>query len=352
MSECRSGALPSETICRSEPPQIRVNDRYTRPRIATGHKEDTLADLSQALTRRVTCAEHETVLNFPWPIDLGLTIASHGWVYLAPWRWDPDAGRLARVEKIGNRTGKVEIAQREPSAVIVRCDGFSAADRSEVFGRVQRWLSADWEPSAAIAALPEAAGLIERGGGRMLRGSTFYEDFAKTVLTINTSWSATCRMVAALVALPGGGSFPGPVALLDYGEERLRLQGKLGFRARTLTAATRQMLDDGAISSSGEGAPERLDHEYLLSLYGIGPYAAAHCRVLLHDFSRIPVDSSVVAYLRERYGCNPAAFAAERSSWGAYLALGYRLTRVRERLELAAQAAARKEPQISVVTTP
>jgi len=53
----------------------------------------------------------------------------------------------------------------------------------------------------------------------------------------------------------------------------------------------------------------------------------------LHDFSRIPVDSSVTAYLREKYGCDAAAFAAERSAWGAYLALGYRLTRLRDRLE-------------------
>ena len=60
---------------------------------------------------------------------------------------------------------------------------------------MRRWLSADWEPVAAIAALPDVAQLIELGGGRMLRGSFFYEDFAKTVLTINTSWSATCRMV-------------------------------------------------------------------------------------------------------------------------------------------------------------
>jgi hypothetical protein len=36
---------------------------------------------------------------------------------------------------------------------------------------VRRWLSTDWEPTAAIAALPDAAELIERGGGRMLRGS-------------------------------------------------------------------------------------------------------------------------------------------------------------------------------------
>src|SRR5262249_55735102 len=50
------------------------------------------------------------------------------------------------------------------------------------------------------------------------------------------------------------------------------------------------------------------------------------------------LSSSVAAYLREGCGCNPAAFAAERSSWGAYLALGYRLTRVREKIELAGSA--------------
>jgi 3-methyladenine DNA glycosylase/8-oxoguanine DNA glycosylase len=211
--------------------------------------------------------------------------------------------------------------------------GFSAAEVAEILARARRWLSADWEPAPAIASLPALADLIERGGGRMLRGSTFYEDFVKTILTINTNWSATCRMVAALVAEPGGGSFPGPSALLDYGEERLRIKAKLGFRARTLTRTTRQMLDDRAITSSGEGSTKRLSHDYLLGLYGIGPYAAAHCRLLLHDFSRIPVDSSVTSYLRQRHACNPAAFATDRASWGLYLALGYRLARLRERLE-------------------
>jgi hypothetical protein len=283
----------------------------------------------------LTCADRKTVLNFRWPVDVALTVASHGWVHLAPWRWEPDAGRLARIERVETRLGTIEITQRGPGAVIVRWAGFSTADETAILGRVRRWLSADWEPSAATAALPDAAALIERGGGRMLRGSSFHEDFVKTVLTINTNWSATCRMVAALVAEPGGGAFPDPEALLDYGEERLREEAKLGFRARTVVLATRQMLDDGAISLSGEGIAERLEHDYLVSLKGIGPYAAAHCRVLLHDFSRIPVDSAVTAYLRERHDCDPAAFIEGRSSWGNYVALGYRLDRLREKLQQA-----------------
>ena len=284
----------------------------------------------------MTIAAHETVLHFRWPVDLALTIASHGWGHLAPWRWDAETGRLSRTERVGSRIGTLAVEQSDPSAVAVRWGGFSAADETELLNRVRRWLSVEWEPSAAMAALPEAAALIERGGGRMLRGSSFYEDFVKTVLTINTSWSATCRMVAALVAEPGDGAFPGPEALLDYGEERLRERAKLGFRARTIALATRGMLDDGAIAASGEGQIERLEHDYLMSLKGIGPYAAAHCRVLLHDFSRLPVDSGVIAYLRERHGCDPAEFAASRS-WGPYLALGYRLARLRDKLAASGQ---------------
>ncbi|MGH7097887.1 MAG: hypothetical protein ACREE4_09555 [Stellaceae bacterium] len=274
------------------------------------------------------------ILSLAWPIDLALTVVSHGWVQLAPWCWDAESAVLSRTERIGGRIGKVAVAQSGPTSMAVRWDGFSDADRPEILRRVGRWLSADWEPSAAIAALGGApAALIARGGGRLLRGSSFYEDFAKTVLTINTAWSATCRMAAALVEAPGGGAFPDPGAVLDYGEERLRREARLGFRAATLYAATARLLAEGAIGPDGEGQPDRLGHDYLLGLKGIGPYAAAHCRLLLHDFARIPIDSVVTAHLRARFDLAPEAFIADRAAWGPYLALGYRLLRLGERLE-------------------
>ena len=218
----------------------------------------------------------------------------------------------------------------------VALDGFAPANLLEIHTRARRWLSADWPPASAVAALCEDEALIARGGGRLLRCSSFYEDFVKTVLTINTSWSSTCRMAAALVTEPGDGAFPSPEAVLDYGEARLRERAKLGFRAITVVSATRRLLDDGSIDAAGEGSPENLGYDYLVSLKGIGPYAAAHCRVLLHDFSRLPVDSGVITYLRERHGCDPAEFAASRS-WGPYLALGYRLARLRDKLAASGQ---------------
>jgi 3-methyladenine DNA glycosylase/8-oxoguanine DNA glycosylase len=233
----------------------------------------------------------------------------------------------------------VAVEQRDPCGIAVVCDGFAETDRPELLRRVRRWLSAEWDPAPAVAALrdtaPDEAALIAQGGGRILRCSSFYEDFVKTVLTINTSWSATLRMSAALVAEPGGGAFPGPQAVLDYGEARLRERAKLGFRAATVIAATHRMLDDGIIAADGRADEARLDRDYLTALKGIGPYAAAHCALLLHDFRHIPVDTVAVADLRERYGQTPGAFAASRADWGDYLALGYKLTRLRARLARA-----------------
>jgi 3-methyladenine DNA glycosylase/8-oxoguanine DNA glycosylase len=209
--------------------------------------------------------EGASELSLDWPIDLGLTVASHGWVHLEPWRWEGDSGTLHHAERIGDRLGTVAVHQPNPRTLAVEWHGFPDGAAPEILRRVARWVSAEWDPSAAIAALgpafPDEAGLIAAGGGRLLRGSTFYEDFLKTILTVNTSWSGTCRMSAALVAEPGGGAFPTPGEVLDYGEIRLRERAKLGFRAPTVVAATQRMLDEGAIDPDGRGRPEAFDHD-------------------------------------------------------------------------------------------
>jgi 3-methyladenine DNA glycosylase/8-oxoguanine DNA glycosylase len=281
----------------------------------------------------------ETSRELAWPIDLGLTVSSHGWVHLEPWRWDAETGTLSHGERIGTRLGTIAVRQRDPTALTVSWDGLPKRAEPEILRRAARWVSAEWDPAAAVAALapafPEEAALVARGGGRLLRCSAFYEDFLKTLLTVNTSWSGTCRMVAALVADPGVGAFPSPGMVVEYGEERLRNITKLGFRAPVAVAATRRMLEDGVIDPEGHGDPDRLDYDYLISLKGIGPYAAAHCRMLLHDFSRIPVDSVVVAHLRERHATTPEAFIASRAECGVYLGLGYRLMRLKEKFQVA-----------------
>ena len=274
----------------------------------------------------------KTDLTPPHPVSLRSTVRSHGWVMLAPWGWDDSAGVLWRRDRLSSgRVARIQATQPEAGriGVAVGGDSLSESDVDEATGLVRRWLSLDWDPAGAVAAArnadPGAAEAIERGGGRLLRCSTFYEDFVKTVCTIQIAWSGSRRMVAALVDA-GGGLFPAPATILDLGEAGLRERG-VGFRARALAEGTETMLDRGLIDEAGRAAAGPVSYDDLIALWGIGPYAAAHMVVLQHDFSRIPVDSEVTSYCRDRYGIGPEEIDAHFEPWGEFRFLGYRLTK-------------------------
>jgi hypothetical protein len=97
----------------------------------------------------------KTILSFRWPVDLRLTVASHGWAYLAPWYWDPETGRLGRQERIGDRLGRIEVAQRDPVSMVVLWQGFDAAALPEIQRR-----------RAALALRRLGAGIGDGGAGR------------------------------------------------------------------------------------------------------------------------------------------------------------------------------------------
>ena len=274
--------------------------------------------------------EQTITLNFTRSIDLESTVAAHGWVQLAPWNWD--GHRLFRPERFGSTTGELSLHQIEPSRLVAEWTGATVPEL-EIVRCVRRWLSLDWESQAfceiARSLHPVLAAFVESGGGRFLRGSCFYEDFVKTICTINTTWEQTIRMVSALIVI-GEGTFPSPAQILACGAEPLREKCRLGFRVGTVLRATERMLADGTLSENGQADEAALTYKYLLGLWGIGPYAAAHCRMMLHDFSQLPVDSEVSAYLVSR-GVGAECFATHFVSWGSYAFLGYKLPRVIEK---------------------
>src|SRR5512140_985301 len=84
----------------------------------------------------------------PDPFDLALTVRSHGWYDLAPWRWDGVRLVLARTVRLS--TGRVVDAEVAPAA---RGLAFRAAARGRLSGAEAR------EAEAALArslALDEA----------------------------------------------------------------------------------------------------------------------------------------------------------------------------------------------------
>jgi hypothetical protein len=97
----------------------------------------------------------EAILLLSWPIDLELTVGSHGWAHLAPWSWDPEAGRLRRRERIGDELGIIEIAHSGPDSInSIIWDGFAPAGLPEIQRRARPWLSADWQPASALGEAP------------------------------------------------------------------------------------------------------------------------------------------------------------------------------------------------------
>jgi N-glycosylase/DNA lyase len=69
-----------------------------------------------------------------------------------------------------------------------------------------------------------------------------------------------------------------------------------------------------------------VNYDYLISLKGIGPYSAAHVMMLLRDFSILPIDSEVSAYLR-KLGLDPKDAQDVFKHWHQYRFLGYKLKR-------------------------
>ncbi len=263
-------------------------------------------------------------------VSLRMIVESHGWVALEPWSWDSKLEVLSRTDLLEVPT-TIAVTQDGPRVIEVNVNGEGSPAFETVEAIVGRWLSFDWDPADAIEAASkvdaDVADVIRAGGGRFLRGSSFYEDYLKTVCTVQINWAGTKRMASRLVNEIGEGYVPTPLQIMDAGEAALRGRASMGFRAKGIMVSTERLLEDRLVDESGVAAEKALTYDVLIALHGIGPYAASHLRVLLNDFSRVPVDSEVTSYFRDRHGIGPKEVEPYLERWGEYKFLGYRLSR-------------------------
>jgi N-glycosylase/DNA lyase len=133
----------------------------------------------------------------------------------------------------------------------------------------------------------------------MIRSPSVFEDVVKTICTTNCAWSATERMVRALVGNLGGRAsdgrhaFPSAAAMADADEAFYKTVVRAGYRGpyfRTLAADVAEgRLDLEALNDSE--LPDDEVAARLLALPGVGPYATAHMMMLLGRYSRLILDS-------------------------------------------------------------
>ncbi len=166
-------------------------------------------------------------------------------------------------------------------------------------------LDEDLSPFYAVANKDAALTWATAGAGRMARSATVFEDVIKTICTTNCTWSATERMVTALVSHLGekaptapesgwhGRTFPAPEAMATAGARFYRDVVRAGYRGQYLVAVARSVAE-GAVDLEELAHATLSDEEVairLLALPGVGPYAAAHVMMLLGRYSRLILDS-------------------------------------------------------------
>jgi 3-methyladenine DNA glycosylase/8-oxoguanine DNA glycosylase len=268
-------------------------------------------------------------VRVPQPFDLDLTVRSHGWYDLAPWRYDPERRVLGRPLRLaGGRTAFAEVAEA-PGGLAFRAlaqGRLSAALAREAQAAMGTCLALDEdldpfyrrvaEVEAARAAgrapkdAPRLGWALARGAGRLLRSPTVFEDAVKTLCTTNCSWALTKLMVARLCEslgdpAPGGGRcFPTPAAMAGEGERFYRDTIRAGYRAPYLAKLARAVAS-GALELEGlrvAALPTDAIAEAIAALDGFGPYATEHLLRLLGRHDHLALDSWTRARLAKLRG--------------------------------------------------
>jgi N-glycosylase/DNA lyase len=248
------------------------------------------------------------------PVDFWATVIANGLNELPPFALDaanrslavtvrlpvgPRTLRLWRAPGVANE-GVVAIGEPEPTAETV------AAALATL--RAMLRLDCDLADFHVLAAADPELAWVTTGAGRMMRGQTVFEDVVKTICTTNCAWSATRRMVAALVARLGeaapdapvegplGRAFPEPAAMAGVDETFYREVVRAGYRGRYLIQLARAVVEgrldlEAFATATPEALPDDELAKRLLALPGVGPYAAAHVMLLLGRCSRLVFDS-------------------------------------------------------------
>jgi N-glycosylase/DNA lyase len=236
------------------------------------------------------------------PVDLRRTVVSHGLTELPPMRvHDDDSGFDVVLAMPRGRPLRVRVrpAGHARARLSARPRPANAAQERAIRDGVRHLLRLEQDLSGLYALLAEDEQLAwaVTGAGRLLRGQTVFEDVVKTICTTNCAWSATVRMVGALVrelGEPARGETPAAMAAADerFYTEVVRA-GYRGPYLRTLASAVAEGaldLEALAAASTAELSDDELE-ERLLAIAGIGPYAAAHVMMLLGRHSRLVLDS-------------------------------------------------------------
>lgn len=289
----------------------------------------------------------EFIIIPPLPFNFEGTIASHGWVDLLPNTWNTETKSMQRVERLSS--GNVvmltlyEVKGSETPEISVRIESANALSEDEVLEirsnvRDMCRLDEDFSEFYAICTQRGAPwNKVTQGLGRMLRTSTYFEDVVKTICTTNVQWGGTKGMVRRLVENYGepyfnDGSlhaFPLPEVIASAPFDGFHARVRMGYRSDYIHLLSRRIVsgevDLEAMKASS--LPTKELKKELLSIKGVGNYAAANLLMLAGRYDELAIDSIFHTYMSERYfnGVQPSDKEASAiyEDWGKWKYLAY-----------------------------
>lgn len=284
------------------------------------------------------------------PFNFLSVVNSHGWRQLAPFSYDEDASTLSYILRLSN--GRViELKLRDAQdGITVETEKLNRAEQQEVADKVTWMFGLDMDFSRFYAASrgePKLARAKKRALGRVLRSPTLFEDVIKTILTTNTLWAATKNMTLKLVnefgastvrreeldpplsAMINKKAFPAPEAIACSTPEYIKEKIRVGYRASAIyDLAFRVASGKYDLESLKTSTLPTLElRKELLTINGVGPYAAANLLLILGRSDFIPIDSWALKLVsHEWYRGEPiTAKEVEKQfeTWGKFKGLAF-----------------------------
>ena len=257
---------------------------------------------------------HSTRIAVTRPFDWRLCLRGHGWIALAPHCYDEDTDRWQTVLLLGATAVDAVVRPGSDDSLRLTLTAKRALPRAQLAkarAQVRHMMRLDDDLSAfhrQCRGEPSRRWISKRGGGRLLRSATAFEDLMKLLFTTNVTWSATEAMTRNLVeaigskAPSGARAFPTPKQCLRD-EAFYRDVVRCGYRAQAAIELSEAFvsgaLDDGMFFA--EPSAEAL-WDRICGLRGFGPYAAGQMMRLCGHYERLAIDSWCRARFAEMDG--------------------------------------------------
>jgi len=263
-----------------------------------------------------------------------LTVQSHGWYDLPPFRFDKAKGTLEYTFVEGGKVVNASV-RHSKEGLNIELD-HAASEKSMIPQKVRHIFRLDDDLEEFYREFCGKDGfewVRKRGAGRLLRSPTAFEDLVKTMCTTNCSWGLTRKMVANLVDLlgmksnAGNATFPTAEAMAAVDEKFYRDEIRAGYRSpyfvELAAAVASKKLDPESWMHSQ--LPTMELKKQIKSVKGIGDYAAENMLKLLGRYDGLALDSWLRAQFYKKHNagrkCSDKKIDKQYSKFGDWKGL-------------------------------